>query len=98
MTRFGPNFKGKVKARSGQGKGRVKTMSRQDQGKVKSSSRQGKDKVSTRSSKAKVRLRQGQGKIKARIIIHSASADLSAEMPKNRLIKLKIILKHSRML
>ena len=37
-----------------------------------------------------------------RIIIHSASADtsadLSADMPENRLIKLKIILKHSRML
>ena len=37
-----------------------------------------------------------------RIIIHSASgdasADVSADMPKNRLIKLKIILKHSRML
>ena len=36
------------------------------------------------------------------IIIHSASADasadLSADMPENRLIKLKIILKHSRML
>ena len=36
------------------------------------------------------------------IIIHSASvdasADLSAVMPENRLIKLKIILKHSRML
>ena len=33
-----------------------------------------------------------------RIIIHSASADASADMPENRLIKLKIILKHSRML
>ena len=36
------------------------------------------------------------------IIIHSASvdasADLSAEMPENRFIKLKILLKHSRML
>ena len=36
------------------------------------------------------------------IIIHSAAADaaadLSADMPKNRLKKLKIILKHSRML
>ena len=32
------------------------------------------------------------------IIIHSASADASADMPENRLIKLKIILKHSRML
>ena len=37
-----------------------------------------------------------------RMIIHSASAnasaDLSADMPKNRFIKLKILLKHSRML
>ena len=37
-----------------------------------------------------------------RIIIHSASADASADvsagMPENRLIKLKTILKHSRML
>ena len=32
------------------------------------------------------------------IIIHSASAELSAEMPENRFIKLKILLKHSRML
>ena len=32
------------------------------------------------------------------IIIASASADVSADMPENRLIKLKIILKHSRML
>ena len=36
------------------------------------------------------------------IIIHSASADesadLSADMPEDRFIKLKIILKHSRML
>ena len=37
-----------------------------------------------------------------RIIIHSASADasadLSAETPENRFSKLKILLKHSRML
>ena len=33
-----------------------------------------------------------------RIIIHSASADASADMPENRFIKLKILLKHSRML
>ena len=36
------------------------------------------------------------------IIIHSAfadaSADLSADMPEDRFIKLKILLKHSRML
>ena len=32
------------------------------------------------------------------IIIHSASADLSADMLENRFIKLKILLKHSRML
>ena len=36
------------------------------------------------------------------IIIHSASADasadVSADMPENRLIKLEIILKHSRIL
>ena len=39
---------------------------------------------------------------KTRIIIHSASADasadLSADMPEERFIKLKILLKHSRML
>ena len=33
-----------------------------------------------------------------KIIIHSASADASADMPKKRLIKLMIIQKHSRML
>ena len=33
-----------------------------------------------------------------RIIIHSASADASAEIPENRFIKLKILLKHSGML
>ena len=44
----------------------------------------------------------GSGLVKLKIIIHSASADasadLSADMPENTLIKLKIILKHSRML
>ena len=33
-----------------------------------------------------------------RIIIHSASADASADTPENRFSKLKILLKHSRML
>ena len=32
------------------------------------------------------------------IIKHSASADTSADMPEGRFIKLKILLKHSRML
>ena len=38
------------------------------------------------------------GLVKLKIIIHSASADLSADMPEDRFIKLKILLKHSRML
>ena len=32
------------------------------------------------------------------IFIHSASADLYADLPEDRLFKLKILLKHSRML
>ena len=38
------------------------------------------------------------GYVKQKIIIHSASADLSAVMLEDRFIKLKILLKHSRML
>merc|ERR1712177_7156 len=45
LTRFGLNFKGKVKARSRQGQGKVKARSRQGQGKVKARSRQGQCKV-----------------------------------------------------
>ena len=38
------------------------------------------------------------GTIISVIIIHSASADASSDMPVERFIKLKILLKHSRML
>ena len=45
LTQFGPNFKGKVKARSRPCQGQVKARSRQGQGKIKARSRQGKGRV-----------------------------------------------------
>ena len=66
LTRFGPNFKGKVKAGSKQCQGKVKVRSKQGQGKVNASSMQGKAKIRARSSKVKASLRQGQGMFMAR--------------------------------
>ena len=72
LTRFRPNFKGRVKARSRQGQGKVKARSRQGQGKFKARSREGHgkflamsrrgpDKVKARSRRGQVKLeRQGQ--------------------------------------
>ena len=57
--------------------------------------------LKTKVSSVKLQ-RFGESIIRYRIIIHSASADasadVSADMPENRLIKLEIILKHSRIL
>ena len=79
LTRFGLNFKGKVKARSRQGQGKVNIRSRQCQGEVKARLSQGQDKVwlSSRRGLGKVKKRprrgqgnierQGQGKINVRL-------------------------------
>ena len=64
LTRFGLNFKGKVKARSRQSQCKVGARLEKCQGKVKARPRQGHGKVKVRSSQgqANVKERSGQGK------------------------------------
>ena len=63
LTQFGPNFKGKVKARSRQGQGKVKARSRQ---RSKPGQGQAKRRSGQVHGKVKERFRQGKSKVKER--------------------------------
>ena len=68
LTQFGPNFKGKVKARTRQFKDKVRARSWQGQGEVQARSRRSSGKVKARSRRGQGKVeRQGQGKINVKL-------------------------------